>query len=688
MKSMIELTVRSFSTLIVVLLALTCGARGEVASLPADALRLELDDQGAVKALRVAGCTFESGRTAAGLFVRDGVGGELAQAGLGIGRNRVSEFSKAGLRISAHLETHCEHLLVTGVVEDTRGSGDRSVDVVFRLPFAPAVWWSGISENVPPDTTPKTAARRVPRDDLPEGAGVLERIEHGGLAQDFLPVTCVTTADQRGGLALAIPPDAPCRFRFADLRDEGLLELQFLFGLSPAASEEFKGRAPFRFVIYPADGHWGLRDALRRYYAMYTEVFRRRTHASGLWLVSLPSLKEVTDPENYAFWQATRLKETPLAIKMGMELYPYTIVGQRELGYLKRKISGYDDVLAALENKPETTHKSRYTWEEVKPLVKSSGLRDANGRLVYRLRQTAWAGNSVSFPVNPSPFLPASDGYLTVASQTFAEVERELRAYPDVAGFYVDSLAMWGSYENYRRDHFAAVRAPLTHDARGRVCLPNWMPHVDYLKELHHRIGTRLVFGNGARPGRAFCAFALDILGMEPSLRDLDSRTQMDFLRSMAGPKPAVCLLDYPDTGLSREEAEQYIQRFIALGLAPEMRRVPWPRYKQRDADLYARFMPIYRCLDRAGWQPVTHAAVTTDGVWVERFGTRSPDLYFSLYNSKAVPTETKLSIDRNARAVGANASLREIVENRMVPDLAQPIAMKPHTLRVIQVAE
>ena len=72
------------------------------------------------------------------------------------------------------------------------------------------------------------------------------------------------------------------------------------------------------------------------------------------------------------------------------------------------------------------------------------------------------------------------------------------------------------------------------------------MPHVDFLRELRRRIGGRLVFANGARPGRAFCAFELDILGLEPSLPDLSSRTQMDCLRSLAGPKPAVCLLSYP----------------------------------------------------------------------------------------------------------------------------------------------
>ena len=142
---------------------------------------------------------------------------------------------------------------------------------------------------------------------------------------------------------------------------------------------------------------------LRRYYDFYPERFQRRTQASGLWLVSLPSLKDVPDPENYAFWQATRLKETPQAIQMGMEAYPYAIVGQRELGYLKKKVSSYEDVLAALETKPESTRRSRYSWEVVKPLVESSGLRDSSGHLIYRLRTTDWAGNSISFPMNPSP---------------------------------------------------------------------------------------------------------------------------------------------------------------------------------------------------------------------------------------------------------------------------------------------
>ncbi|MBM3890440.1 MAG: hypothetical protein FJ388_15115, partial [Verrucomicrobia bacterium] len=578
-----------------ILLAAFAQARGDPASLKPDSLRIELDERGVMTSLSIGARAFAGGKESAGLWVREAPGGSWLTAGLGNGRDRATHFPKAGLNASARVEARTDHLRVCGAVEDTQRAADRGVDVAFRLPFAPATWWASVSRKVPLGTEQVAEKRASPRE-LSEGEAVLEKIEDSGLAQDFLPIACVTDPAERTGVAMAIPPDAACRFRFAYLPKPGCMELQLLFGLSQAASAELKGRAPFRFVIYPVDGRWGLRDAVRRYYAMFPDAFQRRTKASGLWLVSMPSLKDVGDPQHYAFWQATRLGEMETATKLGLGAYPYTIVGHREICHLKRKPASYEDVLAALATKPETTRQGRYSWEEIKPIVESSGLLDPNDRRVYRLRQTAWGGDSLSFPVNPSPHLPVSAERPTVASHTLAEVERVLREHPQVAGFFVDSLTMWGSYDNFRRDHFAAVRVPLTHDAAGRVCVRNWMPHVDYLKELRQRIGPRLVFANGVRPGRAFCGFECDILGAENSLRDLESRTQMDFLRVMAGPKPALCLLNYPDE-MTRAMTEQYVQRFIALGLAPEMRRVPWPRYKKRDSDLYARFMPIYRRL-------------------------------------------------------------------------------------------
>jgi hypothetical protein len=271
-----------------------------------------------------------------------------------------------------------------------------------------------------------------------------------------------------------------------------------------------------------------------------------------------------------------------------------------------------------------------------------------------------------------------------VADTSLGEVARLLHQYPSLSGIYVDSLASWGSYYNYRREHFAAARALLAHDPAGRPCIPNWMPHVDFLRALSGQIGGRLVFGNGIRPGRAFCAFACDILGVETSMDDLQHRTNLDFYRAVGGSKPFLFLFCYAKDEIPRAIAEEYVQRFVAMGLSPEVRSQPWGRYKQRDADLLARFMPLYRRLDLAGWEPVTHARLDHESVWLERFGRHAPDLYFTVYNPDDKAVQVRLSVDRRALGLPSSSGLVELVKGDKLPADAT-VALPPHSLRVVQ---
>jgi len=610
------------------------------------------------------------------LLVREAPSGRLLAAKM----NRATALPEANLSVTTHVSQRSDHVTVTGVVEDTSGVADRAVDVVFRLPFQPALWWPRISEAIVPGKETDAPTRAVDND-LPPGAAVLEDTREIGLTQDVLPIGCVTDPKQRNGVAIAIPPDSPCRFRFAYVPDAGCLELTLLFGLSAAAPAELKSRAPFRFVVMTVDGRWGLRDAVRRYYAMFPNAFERKTKSSGLWLFAVPSFTQVPDPENYAFWEGPRLNELDKALAHKIENYPYIIVGQREITYLKNKPTGYNDVLAALKQEPardapgKRTKEYGGTWTEVKSFVENSGLHDPQGRWVHTLRHTDWGGNSITFPMNPNPFLPRR----TVASAVLADVEKLLKEHPSLAGIYVDSLASWGSYYNHRREHFSAVRAPLSHDDNGRVCIPNWISHIDFLRELRRRIGGRLVFGNGIRQGRAFCAFECDILGVETSGGDLRHRRNLDFYRTVAGAKPSLFLF-YSSKDIPRATAEEYVQRFIAMGLSPEVKGKPWGCNKKRDADLLAKFVPLYRRLDLAGWQPVTHATVEPRTLWLERFGVKPPELYFTIYNPTDKPLNARLTLDRRALAIPPNVTMNELV--------AGAFALPPKTLRVVQVGQ
>jgi hypothetical protein len=217
------------------------------------------------------------------------------------------------------------------------------------------------------------------------------------------------------------------------------------------------------------------------------------------------------------------------------------------------------------------------------------------------------------------------------------------------------------------------------------VYLPNWMPHVDFLRELRRQIAPRLVFGNGIRPGRAFGAFACDILGVECSLGDTQHRHNLDFYRSVAGAKPFLALFYHPGEEIPRALVESYVQRFVALGLSPEVKSVPWGRLKQRDDDLYDRFVPIYRRLDLAGWQPVTHLRLPQDEIWVERFGTSAPELYFTLFNPDDKPVEITIQPDAPL-GLALGSRLRELVEGKSDLPLGATLTLPPATLRVLQV--
>ena len=401
--------------------------------------------------------------------------------------------------------------------------------------------------------------------------------------------------------------------------------------------------------------------------------------------ISAPcSFDQVPDPENYAFWEGPSLRELAEAKKRKIETYPYIIVGQRELTNLKNEPKSYEDVIDALRREPARLKPGCPSWEAVKMAVETSGLQDPRGRWVHLFRSSEWGGQSMTFPLNPSPFLPSCAERPSVADASLRNVALLLQQYPGLSGIYVDSLASWGSYYNHRREHFAAARAPLAHDPVGRPCIPNWMPHVDFLHAMHRRIGDRLVFGNGIRPGRAFCAFACDILGVETAMDDLRQRTNLDFYRAVGGRKPFLFLFCHAKDEIPRAIAEEYVQRFVAMGLSPEVRSHPWGRYKRRNADLLARFVPLYRRLDLAGWEPVTHARLDHESVWLERFGRHAPDLYFTVYNPDEKAVQVRLSIDRQALGLPNGSGLVELVKGDKLPARAT-VALPPHSLRVVQ---
>ena len=508
-----------------------------------------------------------------------------------------------------------------------------------------------------------------------------------GQSTDSYPLACVTDADQRLGIGMAIPPDSPCVFQLEYDEEAKCLALTLKFGLSALPrNPQLKSQAPFRFVLFRVDARWGFRDAARRYYAMFPERFARVAKLDGLWMLGNPT--RIPNPHHYAYREHGE-KEADLDELWGIYTCPYVLVGQREF---LSSTSDYDAAMAELRRLDPSLR--GYYGPGLRELIENCSLRHANGRHVTLFRSRGGSHDGpgvVTFPMNPDPSLYEGTDRKTVAKNTLAHVAGILAAYPKVDGIYVDSLSSWGGYRNARREHFEFVDLPLTHDAQGHVLIDNALAHIEFLRALRKQMPSRgkIIFGNGIRKRRAWAGFACDVCGVEANRSVYRDASHYAFFRTIAYHKPFLLLYyyNYPKMDLPRPAVEEYVQSAVAFGIAPETR--PFGKERTRDLDLYNAFIPILRKLGQAGWEPVTHADATDNAIWLERFGTGPKGLFFTVYNPATEAKTVKVTVDFDALAYGAGLPAVELVTGRQMPSTqVAKLDLPAKSLRVLQIGE
>lgn len=376
------------------------------------------------------------------------------------------ETADAGLRLEATFQAQHDALRVDGCVEDLTGA-DRGLDVLFSLPVGGEGWLWGNSI----------------REEVPVGNQM-----H---AVDETTFSSLSQTASGHGLSLAVPADRPCDCEFTHGGQFGYA-VRFRFGLSQAARGNLKGRAPFSLLLYRCDGRWGLRDAARRYYELFPRAFEKRVACEGLWMFGTARFP-IPDPQNYAFHEGG-----PAGWEYddahGIFTCPYIIPGQREITRLERlpetKQEAFDIFAAYGEAKEESAsdvpgqslepsaagrkREDRGWGASMKSIVNNCMLFDAEGLPHMRIRHTTWGDNSITFPLNASPWLLADSQEPTVAKVLLAHVDEIHDEIPNLDGMYVDSLGAWGEYINHRREHLAYAQVPLSYDpANGQPVIPN-----------------------------------------------------------------------------------------------------------------------------------------------------------------------------------------------------------------------
>ena len=458
------------------------------------------------------------------------------------------------------------------------------------------------------------------------------------------------------GLCLAAPVDRPCIFRTGYHGPQRRLEIVYDFALCPETRTP--NEAEFLCELFACDPAWGFRDALARYYRLYSEAFENRIAKPGQWL-AFSRLSEIDNPDEFYFGLQEGASEPayddPLGV-LSLTYFTHAGIGANIPGYdpEKEALPPYEVQVAAME-----AAFKRQTGMD--GLFAQAGLQNAEGKLDVR----PWkAYGHLIAQFNLDPHLPYGRWVLQRALQMLpppnpASMQPPKEAgLPGLDGFYYDGLP---TGLNYNPAHFKTADAPCLWDpVHKKPLLNNFFSSCQFVRAAAEALRPRgaVTMMNGALGASFYVAPWLDVLGSERGLRL--SREQLNYIRSITYKKPFLTLLkgNY-EQQIGREQIQKYMKQCLAYGipagffdwptsgLGPGSRYWDHPRYYERDRDLFGLYMPVACTLARIGWEPVPYARSSEPKVYVERFGPNSDGLiWWTVMNEDTKPHKVTLQIE------------------------------------------
>jgi len=517
----------------------------------------------------------------------------------------------------------------------------------------------------------------------PDGAFNGKTLKDGGYgdpvgqgSMSFYPLSAVGIDNK--GESVGIDLSIPIVYRLGASLNNGLFA-EFDIATSPL-TDKFPNRAFFKMCRFTFNDSWGMRAALKQFYSIYPEAFKKRVINEGIWLPFTP-LRSIPDWEDFGFafhetsWTNNDVKEGKKLPNIlsdkgtGVLSFQYTEPWDIQLPIEKKDIS-YDSIVSGNMLPPQQ-----------KEYIQNSATEDKNGHWQIRRLETPWfkSGWAMSITTNCDPEIDGFNRYKYVLKD---EINPAIQL--NVDGIYFDSMEWnWHHDLNYRSEHFKYTNSPLTFSKDvGRPAIWNFTSEFEFMKKIADEMHSqgKLVMGNG-HGWNPFAAANLDLFGAELSWYSSGDHNAeaLDFKRAISFQKPIVFLLNeglndtaftkYPYTGY-----QVYFEKLMAYGFFPSFFSVNassdpyWKDLKkiENGRPYFKKYIPIIKKIAAAGWEPVTRASSNSQYIRIERFGYEKT-LFFTIHNNGKQDINTIVTLEPNEIGIPGKFSAVERVSNKAV---------------------
>ncbi len=508
---------------------------------------------------------------------------------------------------------------------------------------------------------------------LPDG-GYGDAVGRGTMS--FYPL-CAVNCDGKGK-GLGIDPGIPLVYRLGALKEKGLIA-EFDVATSPL-TDKFPNRAFFKLSNFSFESKWGMRAALKQYYTIYPESFKKRVVNEGIWLPFTP-LRSIPHWEDFGFafhetaWNnndkkdSTEMSNILSDKETGVLSFQYTEPWDIQLPILKKNIP-YDTLIS-----------DKMIPKEHREYVNNSATEDKNGKIQARRLETPWftSGWAMSITTNCNPDLPGFNRYQYVLQD---EIRPAIKL--NVDGIYFDSMEWnWHHDLNYRDDHFKYTNYPLTFSGNVRKpAIWNFTSEFEFMKKIADEMHSqgKLAMGNG-HGWNPFAAANLDLFGAELNWYSSDDHDvdALDFKRAISFQKPIVFLLneglnDKAFTDFPYKGYEIYFEKLMAYGFFPSFFSVDasndpyWQDNKKMEngRPFFKKYIPIIKQIAGAGWEPVTLAVCDNPSIRIERFG-KDGNVFFTIRNNGNQDVKCVVVLDLKELKISTPLSAFEMVNQQKV---------------------